>query len=74
MLKFTLPLTPTPNTSRWNIGGLGSLTQGAGVGHVHSMYLSCFFVLMFGYPTQTHFQWNMGLNTKYDVLWYLVYI
>ena len=41
-LKFALPPTPTPNASRWNIGGVGSPTQGAGIGHVHLM----FFVLI----------------------------
>ena len=33
-LKFALPPTPTPNASRWNIGGVGSPTQNSRVGHV----------------------------------------
>ena len=36
-LQFALPPTPTPNASRLNIGGVGSLMRGAGVGHVHFM-------------------------------------
>ena len=27
----------TPNVSRWNIGGIGSPTRGAGVGHIDFM-------------------------------------
>ena len=38
-LKFALALTPTPNASQWNIGGVGSY----GVGHVYFMYISCIF-------------------------------
>ena len=39
-LKFALPLMPTPNASRWNIGkvALGpQRREGAGVGHVDFM-------------------------------------
>ena len=36
--KICMSLTPTPNASRWNIGGVGTPTQGAGVGHVHFMF------------------------------------
>ena len=36
---FTLPPTPTPNASQWNIGGVRS----SGVGHVYFMYISCIF-------------------------------
>ena len=32
-----LPPRPTPNTSRWNIDGVGSPTRGADVGHVDFM-------------------------------------
>ena len=39
----------TPNLSRWNIGGVGSSTQGAGVGHVDFMLFVSFYVV--GYPT-----------------------
>ena len=34
-----LPLTPTPDASQWNIGGVG----GSGFGHVYFMYISCLF-------------------------------
>ena len=47
MLKFALPPRPTPNASRWNIGGVGSPTRGAGVGHVDFMlYVSISFALV----------------------------
>ena len=36
-LKLALPPTPTPDTSQWNIGGVGS----SGIGHVYFMYSSC---------------------------------
>ena len=36
-LKFGLALTPNPNASQWNLGGVGS----SGIGHVHFMYISC---------------------------------
>ena len=36
-LNFALPPTATPNASRWNIVGVGSPTQGAGIGHVDIM-------------------------------------
>ena len=41
--KFASPLTPTPDASQWNIGGVGSPTQISCVGHVHFMYISCIF-------------------------------
>ena len=44
MLKFALFPTPTPNVSRWNIGGVGCPTQDTGVGHVHFIFL-CWFHL-----------------------------
>ena len=39
-LKFALPSTPTLNPSRWNIGGFGPPTQGAGISHVHFVLIS----------------------------------
>ena len=60
-LKFALPPTPTPNACRWNIGGVGSPTRGAGIVHVHFM----FFVLIsfaLGSQHKLSFQWNMGLR------------
>ena len=45
-LKFVLPPMPTPNASRWNIGGVGSPTRGACIGHVHFMlFVSISFAL-----------------------------
>ena len=44
-LNFALPPTPT-SMSRWNIGRVGSLTQGAGVGHVYFiLFVSISFAL-----------------------------
>ena len=60
-LIFASPPMPTFNASQWNIGGVGSPTQGAGVGHVHFM----FFVLIsfaLGSQRKPSFQWNMGLS------------
>ena len=37
-LKFVLAPTPTPDTSQWNIGGVGPSGVGAGVGHVHFIF------------------------------------
>ena len=34
-LKFELAPTPTPDTSQWNMVGVGPSGIGAGVGHVH---------------------------------------
>ena len=39
LVYFASALTPTPNASQWNIGGVGS----SGVGHVFFMYISCIF-------------------------------
>ena len=49
ILKFALPPTPTPNASRWNIGGVGSPTRGAGVGHVDFLF---FVSISFALGTQ----------------------
>ena len=38
-LKVAFYPTPTPDTSQWNIGGVGPSGIGAGVGHVHFMLL-----------------------------------
>ena len=47
VLKFVLPLTQNPNGSRWNIGGIGSPTRGAGDGHVDFMlFVSISFALV----------------------------
>ena len=43
-LKFALPLTPNPNTSQWNIGGVGLLALAMYIScifHVYFMYISC---------------------------------
>ena len=70
-LKFTLPCTPTlkfvlspmptPNAYRWNIGGVGSQTRGAGVGHVDFMF---FVSISSAFVSQREFsfQWNMGYS------------
>ena len=52
---LNLKVLPTPDTSQWNIGGVG-----AGVGHVHFML---FMSISFAWGTQRKlvFQWNMGL-------------
>ena len=61
MLKFALPPTPTPNASRWNIGGIRSPTRGAGVGHVDFMlFVSCLLAL--DSQCKRCFQWNMGFS------------
>ena len=62
-LKFALPPNATPNTSRWNIGCVGSPAVGAGIGHVHFI----FFVLIsfaLGSHSEPLFQWNMGFNNS----------
>ena len=41
-LKFALPPTPTPDASQWNIGGVGPSGVGAGVGHVHFIFMCRF--------------------------------
>ena len=43
--KTTLPPTPTPDASQWNIGGVGPYGVGAGVRHVH--FRLCHFHLRF---------------------------
>ena len=61
MLKFALPLTPTPDASQWNICGVGSSGVGAGVGHVRFML---FMSISFASGTQRKpvFWWNMGFK------------
>ena len=60
-LTFALPLTPTPNMSRWNAGCMRSPTRGAGIGHVDFMlFVSISFVLVS--QRKLSFQWNMGLG------------
>ena len=62
-LKFALPPTPTPNASRQNIGGVGSPTRGAGVGHVDFMlFVSISFTLV--RQCELSFQWNLGLSGR----------
>ena len=62
-LKFVLPPMQTPNASRWNIGRIGSPTQGAGVGHVHFMLLVSFLVAL-GTQRKCDIQWNTGLKVS----------
>ena len=61
-LKFALPPTPTPNTCRWNIGGIGSPMQNSRVYNVDFM-LFVSLSLALGSQHKHNFQWNMGLNT-----------
>ena len=49
----------TPDASQWNIGGVGLSGVGAGVGHVHFMYVNFICV---GHPTQTRFSVEYGLK------------
>ena len=70
-LKFALPSmrtlkllpTPTPNASRWNIGGIGSPTRGAGIGHVDFMLFTS-YSLALGTQREPSFQWNTGLRVS----------
>ena len=41
-LKVAFYPTPTPDSSQWNIGGVGPSAVGAGVGHVHFIFLCRF--------------------------------
>ena len=60
-LKLALALTPTPDASQWNIGGVGPSGVGAGVGHVHFMF---FVLISFAFSSQRKpgFQRNMGFE------------
>ena len=60
-LKFALPPTPTPNPSRWNKGGIGTPTQGAGVGQVNFILFTS-YSLALGTQRKPSFQWNTGFN------------
>ena len=62
-LKFALALTPTPDASQWNIGGVGPSGVGAGVGHVHFTF---FVLISFAFCSQCKpsFQWNMGFTVS----------
>ena len=51
--KICVTPNATPNTSQWNIGGVGFSGVGACVGHYISSCLC-----------QTHFQWNMVLRVR----------
>ena len=59
--KIRVTQTPTLNTSRWNIGGVGSPTQNSGIGHVDFM-LFVSFSLALGSQRGHNFQWNMDLR------------
>ena len=61
MLKFVLPPTPTPNTSRWNIASVRSPKQNSRVGHVDFM-LFVSLSLSLGSQREHNFQWNMGFK------------
>ena len=63
-LKFALPPTPTPDASQWNIGGVGPSVIGAGIGHVHFMFMSISFAS--GTQRKLVFQWNMGFKFSYS--------
>ena len=60
-LKFALPPTQNPNVSRWNIGGVGCPTRGAGVGHVDFMLFVSILLLLVT-QCEPSFQWNMGFK------------
>ena len=48
----------TPNAIRWNIGGVGTPTRGAGIGHVDFMlFVSISFALVS--QRELSFKWNM---------------
>ena len=62
---FALGSKRKPN-SQWNIGGVGCLALGLGVGHVHFI----FFVLISfasGIQRKPVFWWNMGLKVYLDL-------
>ena len=60
-VRFVLPPKPTLNASRWNIGGVGSLTKNSRIGHVDFMlFVSILFAL--GSQCEPSIQWNMGLR------------
>ena len=61
MLKCALPSRPTPNASRWNIGGVGSPMQNSRIGHVDFM-LFMSLSLALASQHEPNFQWNMGLT------------
>ena len=58
--KAKAKIVVTPNASRWNIGGIGSLTRGAGVGHVDFILFTS-YSLALGTQREPSFQWNTGL-------------
>ena len=61
MLKLVLPPMPTPNANRWNIGGVVSPTQGAGVGHLDFMLFVSLLVAL-GTQRKLNIQWNTGFK------------
>ena len=64
--KFALPPTPTPNVSRWNIGGVGSQTQNSHVGHVDFMLFVHHFLSWKISQRKRRIRWN----TSYRFLHY----
>ena len=66
-LKFGLPPKPTPNASRWNIGGVGSPTQRWPCRfHVVCVPFTCG-----GWPTRTQFQVEYGLKSDASTALYV---
>ena len=66
---FALPLTPTPDASQWNIGGVGS----SGVGHVYFMYISCIFHVVCASFSALAMQKLADAKADSSGIWALVY-
>ena len=60
-LKFVLLPEPTPSTSQWNIGCVGSPMQHFWVGNVH-FFLLLLISFAFGSQHKPSFKWNMGFK------------
>ena len=62
-----------PNASRWNIGCIGSPTQGAGVGNVDFILFVSFLVAL-GTQRKRNIQWNTGFRSFNAYIFISVFI
>ena len=58
--KISVTPNANPNTSQWNIGWVGSLTQNLCISHVHFSFL-----VSISFALGPVFQWNMGLRVSH---------
>ena len=67
---LALPVTPTPDASQWNMGGVGS----SGVDNVYFMYISCKFHVVCASFSVLATRELANANPVSSGIWALVYV